>query len=473
MEGSSTSESNIVAPPPPKEPAPPAGPKVWHVGTLTYTTAGIVALFAWLLLGDFAWSMRERSVGPMSQWYLNQLGVPNLLFGLLISSFPALIGLMLGPVISVKSDRHRGKWGRRIPFLLVTTPLAAFGMIGVGLTPLVARWVHGHFPGQSEMVVSVACFGVFWAAFECATIAGQTVFGGLVNDVVPTPLLGRFYGLFRAISLIDGMIFNYWIMGKVPTHFTLILLIIGTFYGTAFLWVCLRVKEGEYPPPPPVEPDGKGMPGRISKEVRVYCRECFSNPYYVAVFVMGMAAGLTFAPVNTFAIPYARSLSVDMDAYGKALTLTFFISLSLSYFLGWLADAFHPLRMVMASLIGYFVVSVWGALFATTARTFLIAWVLHGVLSGCYFTCAASLGQRLYPRIKFAQFASAAGVVGSLATMLMAPLLGLLIDGTGNMFRLTFVLGAVLAAIALALAWFVYGKFKKLGGPKNYQAPEA
>jgi Na+/melibiose symporter-like transporter len=225
--------------------------RTWTVGTLTYTSGGLVVLFCWLLFGDFAWSMRERSVGPMAHWYLNQLKVPNLLFGLLLSSFPALIGVTLGPVISVKSDRHRGRRGRRIPFLLVTTPIAALGMIGIAVTPLVARQVHGLFPEQNETVVAVVCFGVFWAAFEFATIAAHSVFGGLINDVVPKQLLGRFHGLFRAVSLIDGMIFNYWIMGKVPDHFTLILCIIGVFYGTAFMWVCFKVREGNYPPPSP------------------------------------------------------------------------------------------------------------------------------------------------------------------------------------------------------------------------------
>ena len=32
--------------------------KIWHAGTLTYTTAGVVLLFFWLLWGDFAWSMK-------------------------------------------------------------------------------------------------------------------------------------------------------------------------------------------------------------------------------------------------------------------------------------------------------------------------------------------------------------------------------------------------------------------------------
>lgn len=436
---------------PRRPPACAQGTKIWTAGTLTYTVGSITALFVFLLLGDFAWSMRERSVGPMAQWYLSQLNVPNLLFGLLISSFPALLGLILGPVISVKSDRHRSKLGRRIPFLLITTPLAAAGMIGLGFTPILARWVHSHFPDESEMLVSLICFGVFWAAFEVATIASQAVFGGLVNDVVPTPLLGRFYGLFRAVSLIDGMIFNFWILGLVPHHFTLILMIVGIFYGAAFFWVCLRVKEGEYPPPP-IQPGRRGVVG----EMKTYFQECFGQPYFLAVFIMLMAAGLTFLPVNTFSIPYAKSLGVNMDMFGKSIALTFAISLCLAYFLGWLVDLFHPLRMVMLCLFGYATVAIWAALVVRTADMFLVGLVLHGVLSGCYITCAASLGQRLFPRIKYAQFASASGIVASLATMTLSPLMGILIDQTHNTYRYTFVIGACLATFALLAAVVVY-----------------
>jgi len=452
-------------------PAPAGGPKVWRAGTLVYTTRGLVALFAWLLLGDFAWSMRERSVGPMAQWYLNSLGIQKLFFGLLISSFPAFMGLILGPIISVKSDRHRGKWGRRIPFLLVTTPLAALGMVGLGVTPIVAQWAHGHFPGYSEVWVSLICFGVFWTAFEFATIASQAVFGGLVNDVVPAPLLGRFYGLFRMVSLVDGVIFNWWIFGHVPDHFTVIFVTIGLFYGVAFLLVCLRIKEGEYPPPPPPDPDRPGPVVGFCREAGRYFRECFTNPYYLAVFVMLMVAALTFAPVNTFAIPFSKSLGVPEDHYGKSLAITFSISFLLAFPLGWLTDLFHPLRTAMVALAGYLVVCLWGGLFATSAWNFLVAWVLHGVLSGTYFTCAASLGQRLFPQTRFAQFASAAGVVGALATMVMAPAIGLALDLSGDNYRLTFYIGAGLAALALGAARFVYGQFVTLGGPKNYAAP--
>jgi hypothetical protein len=118
---------------------PPGTPKVWKVGTLTYTGSGITALLLLLVWGDFALALRDRSVVEMAKWYLNSLDVPSWLFGLLITSFPGAVALFLGPIISMKSDRHRGKWGRRIPFLLVTTPIAAFGMIGIALTPIITK----------------------------------------------------------------------------------------------------------------------------------------------------------------------------------------------------------------------------------------------------------------------------------------------------------------------------------------------
>lgn len=446
--------------------------KTWSVGTLIYSVGGLLILFSWLLLGDFSWSMRDRSVAPLSQWYLSSLGVPNLVFGLIISSFPAIIGLILGPIISVKSDRHRGRWGRRIPFLLVTTPMAAVGMIGIGVTPLIADWVHGHFPEQEEWFVAVACFSISWALFEFATIAGHAVFGGLINDVVPKELLGRFYGLFRAISLIDGIIFNYWIIGKASSHFTLILLIIGLVYGISFMVVCLNVKEGDYPPPPPKVKVPGGILGNFSREIRAYCRDCFTNPYYLSIFIMMTLGPLSFSPINIFGMPYARSLGVDMELYGKTLALTYGISLSITFFLGWLVDITHPLRMAMVSLLGYVIVTCWAVFFVDTQQSFLIAWVAHGVLSGCFYTTSASLGQRLYPHEKFAQFASAAGIFTSLGGVAIGPIIGMIIDVSGNVYRYAFAAGMVLAGVAFIVGIYVHIRFMRLGGTKGYVAPE-
>jgi len=481
---------------PSPEATPPGQPKVWKVGTLTYTTGGLMVLFLWLLFGDFAWAMRDRSIVGIASWYLSSLKIPNLWFGILMSTFPGGVALVLGPIISYKSDRHRGKWGRRIPFLMATTPIAAFGMIGIAVTPHIAGWLHGlgradnslgvrlhQWAGETglganllsalenEMIVAVLCFSVFWAAFEFATIASQSVFGGLINDVVPQALLGRFYALFRAVSLIDGIIFNYWIMGKVPDHFTLILATIGIFYGSAFMWVCLKVKEGDYPPPPPVDPARKSGWKGFAEGVRTYRRECFSHPYYLRVFVLIMTATMCFIPINTFAIPYAKSYGVDMNDYGNRLAFIFTVSLCLAWPLGWLCDRFHPLRVVIVSLVAYLGVMLFGIFGVHDASTYLTAYVLHGIISGCYYTSVASLGQRLFPREKFAQFASAALLFAAPVHMSLAPLVGLLIDHTGNVYRHAFTVGGILVTMSILSFWSVYTRFQKLGGSRDYVAP--
>ena len=187
---------------------------------------------------------------------------------------------------------------------------------------------------------------------------------------------------------------------------------------------------------------------------------------------MIMTAGLTFAPVNIFGLPYARSLGVDMDVYGKSLALTYLISLCLAFLLGWLADKFHPLRMAIVMLIAYATMNIAAFFLVRDTTSFLVAWVLHGVISGAYFTSAASLGPRLFPHSKFAQYTSAAGICTSIGNMGLAPVVGLIVDSTGTDYRYTFATAGGLAVTAFLFAVVVFFQFRQLGGPRNYVAPE-
>ena len=109
---------------------PPIG-KIWTVGTLVYTLGGLCILFFWLLLGDFALSLRDRSVGPAVQLFLKREGASDTVMAILLSSIPPLLGMIIGPIVSYRSDRLRSRWGRRIPFLIIPTPIAAVAMVGI------------------------------------------------------------------------------------------------------------------------------------------------------------------------------------------------------------------------------------------------------------------------------------------------------------------------------------------------------
>src|SRR5690606_29629197 len=78
----------------------------------------------------------------------------------------------------------------------------------------------------------------------------------------------------------------------------------------------------------------------------------------------------------------------------------------------------------------------------------------------------------LFPKLKFGQFASAAGIVGSLGSIGLGLILGPILDLTGNYYRLTFIMGLVLCLASIVLLYMVYTRFMALGGPKHYVAPE-
>jgi MFS family permease len=461
---------SIQSPSPVAVETPPGGPKLWRRGTLVYTLSGLIILFCWLIFGDFALQLRERSVGATAQLVLKKFEASDLLVGLLIGSLPAALGMIIAPIISVKSDRHRGRWGRRIPFLLVPLPAVVLSMAGLAISPWAGghlhTWLGVHSPGPNACVLGV--FAAWWAIFEVSAILAGAVFGGLINDVVPQEVIGRFLGMFRMVSLIDGIIFNHFLIKHAEKHFVWIFLGVGLFYGVGFTLMCLMVKEGEYPPVEPLEETAR--PGRM-QAVRSYLRDCFANPYYLWVFMAFILCSLSFAPVNSFSIFYAKSLHMDMELYGNYIAASYVCSLALAYFLGSLADRFHPLRLGIACMALYATVSLSGAAFATDPKKFGVAFMAHTVISGTYMTSMASAGQRLYPKLKFAQFASASGLIGATFGMLLPPTMGFLLDRSGHNYRITFLASGVLASLGLVALVVVYHKFMQLGGPKNYVAP--
>lgn len=452
----------------------PGGPsrKIWKAGTLAYTTGGLIILFGWLLWGDFAWSMKERAIPPIVQLLLNKFGASDLVAGLLFGSLPPAIGIILVPIISYKSDRHRGRWGRRIPFLLIPTPIVVMALVGLAFSPVLGahldKALGPHSWGLNPCILII--LGLSWTLFEFATVTANALYGALINDVVPQNLLGRFYGLFRAFSLIAAIIFNFWIIGKAEALYAWIFLGIGALYGLGFTLMCLKVKEGEYPPRPAMDV-GRKTRGFFGS-AKTYFQECFGNTYYWWFFGAMTLSAVATGPVNLFSVFFAKSLNMGVDSYGRCLALTYVISLVLAYPLGWLADRFHPLRMNIMILALYALVTLWGGLFVRDPWTFGIALVVHGVVAGAWATCTASIAQRMLPKGEFAQFDSARGMILSFGFMLLAPALGLFLDHVHHNYRYTFLVGFGLTLAALLTSLVLQKKFMALGGPANYVAPE-
>ncbi len=413
--------------------------------------------------------MRDRSVPSVMQLLFQKFGASNFVSSLLIATLPYGLILLIGPIVSYRSDRYRSLWGRRIPFLAIHIPFVVLSMVAVAFSPILGQGLHQvlgtYSPGLSTSTLIIIALG--WGVFELATVVANAVFYGLINDVVPSSLLGRFYGVFRAISLIASILFNYFIFGKAEEHFPLVFLGIGLVYGLSFTMMCLKVKEGEYAPPPIPKAGG----GNFFVAARTYFHECFSKPYYLWVFVSIALPWIAFIGVNHFSVYFAKSLAMDMGFYGKCLALTYGCSLVLSYPLGMLADKFHPLRTSLVVISLYALVTAAGAIFSTNPQTFAVFFVLHGVLSGAWFTSSASLPLRMFPKENFSQFYSALNMFIGLGIMTAGPIVGQLIDLTKKFYQLTFIASSTLAFLAIFIGLIVHAKFMKLGGPKDYVPP--
>ncbi len=444
--------------------SPHSPARVWTVGTLTYTLSGLVTLFFLLLFGDFAWSLKERSVFQIVQLLFKTHGASDTMNGIFIMSLPAALGIFLGPVVAYRSDRCRSRRGRRIPYLLYTTPVAAGAMAGLAASPAIGRWIAGQTGFAADPTILIL-LGLFWTVFEFATVIAGTLFGALVNDVVPQPLLGRFYGLFRALSLLAGILFNYFLLGFAATHFDWLFVGIALIYGIGFTIMCLKVKEGEYPPPEPVAGSGR------LAAIREYLREAYAKPYYLLLFAFTALAGMAMSPVTCYSLFYSQSLGVPIDHYGKAIALTYTVSLVLSWPLGVLADKFHPLRVAIATMFAYAVSSAFGYWLVKDEGTFLTFFVINTILGGIYVTGSASLLQRLLPRGNFATLGSAGGIIGSMLYMVTVPGVGLFLDWSEHRYCYTFLLGCIFCTVTGVVGLVFYREFRKRGGPDAYQAP--
>ncbi|WP_373991399.1 MFS transporter [Duganella sp. BuS-21] len=372
-----------------------------------------------MLIGDLGWSLRERSVQELFKVHLMRFSQDATLLNILIGAMPALIALTLGPVIGAWSDRTRTRYGRRIPFIFGTAVVSTIGMLGMAYSS------------------SLTGLAVSWTVFEMATIVGNPLFLALINDTVPRPILGRFFGLFRIVSLATGAgFFALFFRNELVTVFQPLLLTITAVYLGCMLLVCWRVREPLYGPAPQragwrlVQP-GDGQWGRL----------------FAAVAVGAVAV----LPININALNACAQFGVDADDFGAAIALTYAISIVLAWPVGWLADRYHPLRVGAVVLSAYAVCMLLAWRLVDERNGFLLALIVHGVLAGCFLTGTVSLLPALLPRERFSQLAAVSASLTALLVVVSTVGLGALLDASVRDYRMLYPAGALAAGCGVIL----------------------
>jgi MFS family permease len=462
------------------EQAPAADEKLYRTGTLIYTRAGLTRLFMWLLTGDFFWQLRERAITPAMQLLLRKFGASDRFVGLMMGTMPAALGITLSPIVSFRSDRFRSGWGRRIPFLLLSTPPAFLSFIGIALSPAMGHRLHAMLgsrsPGLEFCVLGL--IALFWGIFDVAMVVTNAVHGALINDVVPKEVIGRFFGLFRVISLGAGMLFHEFLLKKVETQYLIIFFTIGIAYLICFTVMCLVVKEGQYPPPPPEPSRTLPLWRRIFAAIITYGHDCFSHPLYLWFFFSFFLAYVGFEAINLFSLYFSQSVGMSTASYGHYSAIQLFCSLVQAPIIGWLADKIHPLRITIFALFMYALTTGIAFVVVRNERTFALAHVICGTCSGMWLTATAPLPQVLLPRMKFATFASVLAICYGCAKIVIGPMVGTLLDwvnvgktATQRDYHLIYGWASFFMTLSLIVTLIVHRYFMRYGGPKGYVPP--
>ena len=139
------------------------GDSSYRAGTLQFTKSSLAMLFLWLMWGDFCFTLLETAEPSVMPFMMSKLHASNSLIAMFLVTIPAFMNFVLNPIISTKSDRYRSKWGRRIPFLVFSTPFIVIFLILAGFSPEIGTWLHAHVfssSGISRDAITLSLLGV-------------------------------------------------------------------------------------------------------------------------------------------------------------------------------------------------------------------------------------------------------------------------------------------------------------------------
>jgi MFS family permease len=446
----------------------------YTVGTLTYTKMGLVSLFGWLLWGDFCFQMMEAITPSIIPLKLNSLEAPNWAIALIITTLPGAMNMAINPWISFTSDRHRGPGGRRIPFILWTLPFLTAFLLLLGFSVQIGQALHTVLPpswGMSAATVTIVCIGIFMVGFKFFDLFVSSVFWYLFNDVVPHAFLGRFMGMFRIVGGLQAMLYNFLIFQHAETHMTEIYVGVAILYAVGMGLMCLKVREGGYPPPPQTVDGGEGF----ASKVKTYFVECYSQRYFWNFFLCNTFWSVAFT-MATFNVFLQKSIGLDLAQIGFITGMVSGVNMVLTYPAGALGDKFHPLRvLVWVKVINLFFLPlglIWLFFDFAPATAFKVALSISmvnipfGVLTEAMMI---PMYMRVLPRERYGQFCSANALVRSFGVICGGFFAGLFLDmlkhfypGNDYAYRFIPVWTIFWSAVALFFLWRLYQDWKKL-----------
>jgi MFS family permease len=454
----------------------------FYCGTLKYTKYGLVAMFGWLLWGDFCFTLMEHVLPKILPLKLKDLGVSNAFISIVMTTIPGIMDIVVGAPVSYKSDRHRSKLGRRIPFILYTLPFLVVSLIMIGWSPDIGHWLQHVSPTLRRVTpatLTVVLIVIFVVSFHIFNNFVGCVYYYLFNDVVPPQYLGRFNGLFKIVGTSAGALYSFFLFQHSLDWFREIITGIALLYFVGVGIMCLRVKEGSYPPPPEEE-KFEGFIGKL-KSVG---KETFTTRFYW-FFYLTSACGALAGAIGVFGVFTNQQLNLTLKQQGILQAVGAIGGMIATYYAAVFVDRWHPLRISTYNAIGgiFGAYNGWIWLLITLPSAVMFWPSLIGNLAGAFSgalggLCGIAMFMRLMPKSLYGQFSAANSIIRAVGGMVGGVLAGGFLDlvkwllhNSDFAYRYDFVWRGTFSIAAGIFMCLAYREWLRLGGDEHYQAP--
>ena len=386
--------------------------KVYRVGTLVYTPAHLLCVSFWIVLGFFSYFLlRWQLVTVVMPLALKELGATGAQIGIIIGTIPMMINIMLSPVISTASDRTRTRFGRRMPYIILSGPLVVFFTILIGWLPEMKDFFGAHIHWMPIDRFMLLLYGTVYILFYTVNMGVGSTIWYLAPDVIPPEFIGRISAASSIAGALAGFIFNRFFLRFVPQYNTWIFTAIGIFFAFMLTGMFFFVKEGEYPPAEPRPQQTGNFICRGAKAIKHFLRDSYSDKLILLFFL-----GYSLTCVSTkcrgmFNILFAtKDLGLTTGQYGTIMGYGSLLGLGIAFLSAFWIDRINPLKfytyigfvIILLNMIGYF--------FAADYSSFMILGLLLVVIYTTQELCQGKIYVMLYPKNKYGQFCSAMSI---------------------------------------------------------------
>ena len=127
--------------------AAPAGAEEsgFLIGGLFYTLPGLVVTILFSCWGLCSFFLVSGMVSAFVPVEMKRYGTLDGVIAIFMTSIPYFLNMFISPFLSFQSDRLRSRWGRRMPYILLSAPFLAVFLILLGVASPLATWFMARF----------------------------------------------------------------------------------------------------------------------------------------------------------------------------------------------------------------------------------------------------------------------------------------------------------------------------------------